>query len=232
MAASSRVICVQIERQPEPGEETPEQRLEAIAQCLQKAEEALDSGDLGGFFDYFKSAIVNKTKDVKEGVIKRVQDLMPGYKIELPDRFFDEMDMLVKFIGRIALKLEQPCPHAPTQPSAPVYYPPPPARPPPPPPPAPPPSDPVYYPPPPPPPSDPVYYPPPPPPPSDPVYYPPPPAREYYPPPPPPAPYGYYAPPEDYAPSAPPGYAPAGANPVAAHPPPHAGHPRYYLVKG
>lgn len=258
MAASSRVICVQIDRPPSENgveTETPEQRLVVISQCLQKAEEALESGDIEGFFDYFKAgakSIVNKAKQKATEVYKRVQDIKPGYKVELPERFFGEMDALVNFMERVVRKIEQGGRQAPGNyplppPPAPQYNPPPP-----PPPPAPeyyppqPPRPPQYYPPPPPP--APEYYPPPPapqyyPPPPAQQYYPPPPAPEYYPAPQPPAPEyyvpeqpsapEYYPPPPPgyYDPSAPP-YPAQGVNPATASSPPRTGQPiMYYLVK-
>jgi hypothetical protein len=222
-----RVICVQIERPPVDDEETQEQRLERISQCLQKAEDALESGDISGFFDFFKTAaktVMDKTKEAAKAaankavdMYKRRQDKKSGsetdekqakntetkvqgmptvYKVDIPERFFGEMDALVSFMDRIVRKLEQM-----DSPAKPSYPPPQPPR---------------YYPPP-PPPSAREYYPPPPPP----EYYlpPPPSAPEYYPPPPP----GYYAP------SAPPYQ--NEMNPAATHPPPHAGHPMYYLVR-
>jgi hypothetical protein len=140
-----RVICVQMERPPVDDEETPEKRLEMICQCLQKAENALESGDISGFFDIFKNATKTVVKKAKEytGMDKKkpadtenkVQDMNIIYKLQIPERFFGEMDALVAFMDKIVRKIEQgdlpgkPS-YPPPQPPPPRYYPPPPPPPP------------------------------------------------------------------------------------------------------
>ena len=132
MTTSQRVICVEIERPVPVVEMTAEERIKIISECLMKAEMALESGDIDGGFNYFKEAAkafvnrgkeaVDKAKQKATDVYKKVQDIKPGYKVELPERFFKEMDDLVKYIHAVKDVVAGPDP-VPDAPSAPEYQP-------------------------------------------------------------------------------------------------------------
>lgn len=117
----ARVIRVEIDRPPLAEVDVdslgPEERHEWIQHHLGLAETAAENGDIAGFFDMFKKAantVVNKGKDVIDKSKKKatevyniVQTVKPKYQVELPDRFYGEMEMLIEIMAKF-LKIMDP----------------------------------------------------------------------------------------------------------------------------